>query len=383
MRFYFIMFFLSRAIFPFAQQADEISLNEVENCAQQSKLYQNYYNRYDFYEDYYKIRPTVTIPININVWQKNDSTGNWRDTEAHRERLKVIIDYVNAHYRDVGPPSDTIAGVISLQSAKLKFELNEIYFYRHSDLWGKGFGRTSQELNAEMLAIDSSRSEQFNIHITGYSNPKSTVEGYSSFPSYMLDASHFVVTFHNKPDPQNVHADFAFSKHLTHELGHTLDLRHTYAGNVCEQTDPDYLDDVFGRGEGANCPHTPPRGSLWGCNPYSPDNSCTNNLMGGTRDMRYLSPKQIYRIHRALSLKSIRRYVKEESYGKQKELRIRKDEHWDFDMRLYNPIRVKKGVTLTITCHLTLGSGHYIHVEKGGKLIIEDGGLVSYGAYTD
>lgn len=334
----------------------------------ETSLYGDYYNRYDFYRDYYEMRPIVVIPININVWQKDDGTGNWQDTEAHRERLNTVIDFLNAHYRDVGTPSDPVEGVDSIRDTKIRFQLEGVYFYRNSQLWASAFGKTADRLDSAMCAIDSNRIKQLNIHITGYENPSSTVEGYAQFPSYELSRKHSVITFHNEAEPYNKHADFAFSKHLAHELGHVLDLRHTYGAANCHQEDPDYLDDVFGSGENAHCPHRAPRGSLWGCDPYSPDNECTNNLMGGTRDMRYLSPKQIFRMHRALSLKSIRNYVAYTLEETTKPWVISGVEKWDFDIRMYNDILIKKGGRLIVEGQVYLGDQNKIIVRKGGNL---------------
>ena len=343
-----------------------------------SNNYQTYFNRYDFYEDYYKARPITTIPVNINVWQKDDGTGNWQNTERHLDRLDTIINYVNGHYQDVGEPSDPIPGVQELRDTKIRFRLNAVYFYKNSALWAGGFGKTIKKLDSVLYSIDSSRLNQLNIHITGYENPKSTVEGYAQFPTYNLNRSHFVVTFQNEAEPYNPHADWGFGKHLAHELGHALDLRHTY-GTYCDPDHPDFLDDVFGQGEEANCPHRVPRGSLWGCDPYAEGNECTNNLMGGTRDMRYLSPKQIYSMHRALSLKSIRNYVEVEERSKERPWRIKEDQTWDFSIRLYNTIVIEKGVTFTIRGELHLPPDCEVILKKGAKLVFEGRGVLYLG----
>lgn len=40
--------------------------------------------------------PEITIPVNINVWRKDDGTGNWwQDTPAFRDSLQLAFDYLN------------------------------------------------------------------------------------------------------------------------------------------------------------------------------------------------------------------------------------------------------------------------------------------------
>ncbi|MBP5497445.1 MAG: hypothetical protein J6X98_09795 [Bacteroidales bacterium] len=43
--------------------------------------------------------PIVTIPVNINIWRKDDGTGNyWQDTPAFRDSLRLVFDYLNTIY---------------------------------------------------------------------------------------------------------------------------------------------------------------------------------------------------------------------------------------------------------------------------------------------
>src|SRR5690606_9381142 len=67
--------------------------------------------------------------------------------------------------------------------------------------------------------------------------------------------------------------------HLAHELGHLLGLHHTYNSETLNQTNIDFLDDVFS-------------------SPPSYFTNC-NNIMGGGQDFKFISPKQMGRIHRS------------------------------------------------------------------------------------
>lgn len=111
-----------------------------------------------------------------------------------------------------------------------------------------------------------------------------------------------VVTF-KKWFGGNTVGDFFTASHLTHEIGHCLSLLHTYpdpqnpfANETCNQNDPDYLWDIFGYGANSLC--------------LFPNTGTSNDLMGGMQDNRYTSPLQMGKIHRALSISSVRKYVK-------------------------------------------------------------------------
>lgn len=58
-------------------------------------------------------------------------------------------------------------------------------------------------------------------------------------------------------------------------------------------------------------------------------------------------------MHRALALKSVRRYVKNCPYSPIP-LEITENETWDFNIKLYTDIIIKQGVTLTITCKVLM-----------------------------
>ena len=144
----------------------------------------------------------------------------------------------------------------------------------------------------------------------------------------------------------------------------------------CIETNMDYLDDVFGNdGVNHDCYHD----SGFSCNPFDSGNTCTNNIMGGTQNSGYFSPKQIGRIHRSLNTYSTMRYVK--CSTSENDLEISSDEIWDFGMRLYKNLRVKSGKSLTIKCKVLMPSAAKIIIEPGGLLTIDGGTITSACEY--
>ncbi len=343
--------------------AIEIAINNSVDCSQGDD-YDDKYNRYQFYLDNYDKHPVVTIPININFWQQDDGSGNWQNTPASIARLDQIVAWLNGYYDSNCPPSDPIAGVPFLNDTKIRFEA-KYYFYQNSAVWSTTSGST---LNAAVAAIDPERLNQLNIHVNGGVYPGAW--GLATYPSTNIAYHQYVVTFNNEANPG---ADYAWAGHLAHELGHTLDLRHTYGGANCNETSPDYLADVFNYGP---CPHE----SGWCCDVYSSSNTCTNNMMGGTKYSCYFSPMQIARMHRALSLKSIRKYVKCEPFDADP-IVVDTDEQWDFNIKLYNPVQVTNGANLTLSCHLEMSNYDEIIVEDGSRLTVDGGTITSECPY--
>ncbi len=95
---------------------------------------------------------------------------------------------------------------------------------------------------------------------------------------------------------------------------------------------------------------------------------------------KYLSPLQIAKMHRALSVKSINRYSKD--VYQSTPLLIPGNEYWDFEIRMYRDIIVQAGATLTIACKVEMPHQGKIIVQQGGRLII-DGGLITTADFSE
>ncbi len=346
-------------------EPDIPTLDRAQDCSNNSFDYVDNYDKFKFYLDHYSERPVTTIMINFNIWQKDDGSGNWENTPDHIARLQSVVNHINDIYNSNCTPSDPISGVTDISDSKIRFELNEIYFYQNTTIWNED---QSGPITTAMNNVDNSRSKELNIHITGGTHPQGAA-GFSLFPQYSNNLNHYVVTFNNE---HYITGDWAFGSHLAHELGHSLDLRHTYGSSTnCDQTSDDYLDDIFGIGSSAVCPHD----AGYNCDPNSSINSCTNNLMGGIQSGCYFSPKQIAIMHKALALKSIRKHVKCEIYSAPPII-ISNSETWDFDIKFYNSIQVDNNATLTIKCKVSMSNNSKIIVKQGGQLLV-DGGTIT------
>jgi hypothetical protein len=279
--------------------------------------------------------PIKTIDININIIQKNDGSGNFEENQNTVDRLTNMIGYVNSFFSGYSP-SDPIDWVQELPDydSRIRFSLGDsgnerIYFYENSDAWSDI--HPSSTILPYITEYHPERLEQLNLFIFG--NPGNNNWAHANFPSWVnFGNNSWVAMFYWDSQVE----DWAKSTLLAHEFGHNLGLLHTYLGGgasaICNQTDENFLQDVFlvELPSTSNCPHT----GNWNDNPYLVHgDGITNNLLGGTSAQRYISPQQGGQMHRALAVTSKRKYVSSEK--SQIPLELFEKHLWDFDLKLY------------------------------------------------
>lgn len=223
--------------------------------------------------------PIKTIEININIIQKDDSSGNFENNQSTINRFRNVITYVNSFFSNYAP-SDKIDWVQELPNydSRIRFSIGEegqerIYFYQNSSAWDDTYVHDNIEDFLETYYPE--RLERLNLYIFG--NPYNQNWAHAAFPSWSNQNSHSWVVMKYWGSDEN---DWAKSTLLAHELGHTLDLLHTYYGGgasaICNQLNENFLQDVFlvELPSVSNCPHT----GNWNDNPYFLDGDrITNN----------------------------------------------------------------------------------------------------------
>ncbi len=363
------------------------------SCVQKSSNSQDYFRRYAYQKDLYPTRNVLLIPVDVYVWQKDDGTANYADNSINRGRIDSIFMFLNRFYREnVTPTFQPLSTVVDYDSTKIQFVLKHIYFEKNTTCWGKG-GNTDEGITGDGYFLNNvaknlhpQDSSIFKVHITGYSS--AYYSGFATFPTDDFSHQHYIVTL-NKPNETVINpvGMWGFAGHLAHEFGHNFDLFHTYnyeyvdGYDKCNEANVDYLDDVFG--SSSNNSKICPQSAGWSCDPYDTSNTCTNNMMGGTQSSRYFSPKQIQRMHRALSLLSIRNYAIVQNFDENKFIEIDSTQTWDFSTKLYNNLKVKAGTTLTIQCEVQFVPEAKVIIEPGGKLIIDGGKLTNEKYYNN
>ena len=320
-----------------------------------------------------------TIQVNINIIQKDDSSGNYPNNQTTIDRMRTIIGWVNSFYSSYSP-SDPISWVNELPGydSRIRFSIGEpgnerVYFYPNTLAWNNMFPWETIEPYIQQNYPE--RLEQLNVYIFG--NPNNNNWAHASMPSNTdFNKRSWVVLF-----CWDSGGDWSKSGTLAHEFGHNLNLLHTYDGGgasaICNQQHKDFLQDVFiiEQPDISNCPHT----CAWSADPFIFNgDGITNNLLGGNQHSTYISPMQAGQMHRSLAISSVRKYVKcEKSLIP---LTIDGAHLWDFNLKLYRDLIINSGAKLTISCKLVIHPDAKIIVKPGGILEI-DGGVITTDIY--
>lgn len=295
----------------------EAVLDNVQSDSRQrsSKSLQSYVPQYN--------DPIKIVCLNFHIFQDAYGKGNFQTSE--KARIRQIVSWVNDRYAAPSwskPQPNPYPKATWPIDTRIRFKIHRYEYYQDPKLHELFISRTDasaaaaqrsaglQARRAAAVARDPSLLKQLNIYVS-VPGQNGGGGGYANFPSTLMAADSSVVYLHTYlPQSESLwgQGDYAFSVLLGHELGHCLDLRHTYASPdappICDSAHPDFLADVFGSSQAA-CPHNAAWDAEFGMSPPK----CTNNLMGGTRESAWISRLQAAMMQRALTDKSVRRYL--------------------------------------------------------------------------
>ncbi len=334
--------------------------------------------------------PIKTIGINLYIVQKDDGTGNFQNTSEHlgyfhdlfADEIESINQYgdpayfsINKMYSHNFPPTVQIAlPSQEIPDSKIRYRLENVYFLPvNSTLFSNDYNNDTNGLRPTLFNIarnESGNEWNKNINYFFVETSLGGAFGFCKFPECNINFENYGFTtslYSRFIDPTKSYDDNLWdaTRHLSHEFGHSLDLRHPYDDCLGEDTPScfDYLGDLYGtdvNGVNHPCPHI---------------GHSDNNWMNGAYSNMNYTPTQVGKMHRTLSLGSTRKYVKDCPYSTLP-IEITKDETWEMDIRVYNDIVVKAGNTLTVMCRIEFPDDAKLIVEQGAKLIL-DGGLLT------
>lgn len=330
--------------------------------------------------------PLIEVGVNFHIMQDVTGGNNFQNNTAGDILvLTQLFDWAQSLIRRPRSPSNAITavcGTCHIADSKIQLVLKNTEFYQSNSLNTSIIGG----LQSAITARDPEMMKDLNIFWT--QGTYGSASGHASRPNDVNGSTNeqflFVVMLSqysggNIYNPSAMYqGNYGTAVTMGHEVGHTFDLAHTYAGGgagaVCNVNDVDYLEDVHGPAGSQNCPHNPSP-SLWGCvTGGTPE--CTNNLMGGNYNASYSSPLQIGQMHTALRTKSMRQKITNCPFSITP-LEVTTSQTWDKDIFLFRDVRVKGNSVLTITCKVGMPELGKIVIEEGSKLIIDGGHITN------
>ncbi|HLW30575.1 MAG TPA: hypothetical protein VKX29_06930, partial [Brumimicrobium sp.] len=355
------------------------------NCTKSSDIYNELFKHKESYipiggsnEDFIK-----TLHVSFHIWQRGDGSGNLDDTQATKNRLIQVIDWANQNYSSVhqnnNPPPYTTEYI---EDSRVRIVLDSIYFYKDITIdsvysyvvSGPGNRGHNTVLDNFIKNNYPNRLNALPLHIVrghdtggaaGWSHNGSVLSFYRTNPDWNTNSVH----------------DYWYSQHLVHEIGHGLDLAHTYDNSNaqnCNVNNFDFLWDVYDTTATRPCPTVPY------CDVCPITKATQNNIIMGGYSPRFISALQMGIIHRSTRIENqwnlgydVRRYFT--GYN-ETALEISENQTWDFSLKMYQDIIVKSGTTLTIKCKVLFVPEAKVIIEQGAKLIL-DGGILTNEQY--
>jgi len=319
-----------------------------------------------------------TIYLAINIWQDDNGEGSFKDNVQTREKIYQLVDRLNNIFSKSANPSHPVEGVEYLRDSHIRYELKDIGFYQSSALHSVNCG-SGRKLNEFVFEREPHKQQYLNIHFT--EGNCIGASGYANYPSGRnLEQDGYVVSFLNYHIHGEAYPFWALMLHVAHEIGHVLELRHPYDSEFCKFSHPDFLFDLFGyerqpwcenlRSNCDICYHD----SGFHCDLDDPEKSCTNNLMGGNSINTSITPLQMGRMNRSLSLKSARKYA----WGySETPFIVDFSQNWEFNAKFYQDISVTSGNTLYLSGTLEMVPEAFIIIEPGAQVIVDSGKITT------
>lgn len=328
----------------------------------------------------------VTLRVNLVFIQNLNGQGNFTGQEDDFDEIFTIVgNGVNNHYKNLVNPNDPAcySGTDFVPDTKIRFVFNYIFvkvpdqyfdypgglayggsaaiqnlnyvfdnYVKTSPNYKDGicYFLTTNKSNWEAMVVNQTTTTFAggNLPCAMFPSPLNTdYNNFANLPDafckywwmrYILsDSPEYPYPW--EPVIKSWYID-GMIQTLTHELGHSLSLGHT-------------------------CP-------------YYGLNTCFYSIMNqaSSSPHNYLPPSEIGKMHKAIRISNVRRYVTEESFNPDP-LVITANTVWNFNQKLYRNVTVAPGAKLSVGCRTVFDHRANILVSEGGKLEINGGELTT------
>ena len=300
----------------------------------------------------------LVVNVNFHFLRPENGSGDYanitfQDVQNHVDELNYIYANIQSPTLAVTPPAEEIP------DSRIRFHLQNIYF--HDDDIHNSFTDNS---------ISFLCSTWF-LHNYGVETNKTI----NIFYFNVYDPNTSLKTGSAGCGPQSFvnmrNSDLIGAGLLAHELGHVLNLDHTFAG--CGD---DGLDDTY---------HPDPNMGWNNCGANQSYSECgggtgiSNNIMGYNHCRRYLSPKQLALMHHHKTANDQKRkYLTCDTHSFNTDVTILADATWESRKVIDGNLTVKAGKTLMVKCMVYMKPSSKIVVEPNARLIIDGGILTNY-----
>ena len=372
---------------------------DVTNCGSSSQVYNDFFrDKGSFLPSNQTITPATVhkeMKIRFVVINPNPNSPNQLNfTSANMDKLDLLVQQLNLRSSFISSPnkSTSTCSPCHLHNQKLSFKLTDVEFVTSTNDYSAegGFDTAVQNhgsmkdsiLNIYLVCGLNQIAEVINGHTIYGTGGWARDLGYFPTSSYHAADNYIVIqniflsaqteSLYRQPWYNFDHFIISESYRLFHEINHVMGLHHLYGAETCIPSEPDYLADIFSGGP-ITCP-TNPDASL---DPFDPLVNATNNNMDA-KALGYISPMQISRNIRNAYIGDCKSYIYPTEAPNLHPWIVTSNQTWDFAVRMYQDIIVKTGTTLTIKCEVQMPPNSRILVEKGAKLIIDQGVVRSY-----
>ncbi|MFZ4454761.1 MAG: hypothetical protein ACOYOT_00920 [Bacteroidales bacterium] len=287
----------------------------------------------------------IYVKLNLHIMQKSDGSNNFQDNSTHRAYILSIIQGLNEIYSNIQQPRwNGLKNDPYIIDSKIRFVVDGLFFHK-DDVANIEY---PYEYCYNTYAVNTNSSiNVFFCELQNYHYLAGRGQGLLGENSnYARLFSHYYDYINNPNHTPAIDAEL-----IAHELGHCLGLFHT--------RQPDELSDTY----------YPDQNYFCDCLSVA---NCSNNLMSASNSNRYISPMQMGKMRRLLTV-GWRSKLQDQCNENLVNVSISSAAIWDQSRSFHSGIDLLSGSSITSLCKVYLPSSKSISIGQGAQFVIEGG----------